>query len=107
MAVCIREALPNPDFALYRIEEKAHQLSFVLVPLSLPILWLLFASRRDIRMFDYVVSALYSLLFMSLLAVAIGLLQRAGHTFGTLASMWCSCRRCTCSCSYVKHIGSA
>ena len=69
----IREALQNPDFALYRIEQKAYKLSFLLIPMSLPVLWLLFAFRRDVHTYDHVVFALYSLSFMSLLFIVIAL----------------------------------
>lgn len=78
----IREALQNPDFALYRIEQKAYKLSFLLIPLSLPVLWLLFAFRRDVHTYDHVVFALYSLSFMSLLFIVIALLARIDPTAG-------------------------
>ena len=76
----IREALLNPDFALYRIEQKAYKLSFLLIPLSLPTLWLLFVFRRDVHTYDHVVFALYSLSFMSLLFVVIALLAKFDPT---------------------------
>ena len=64
-----REALKNPDLALYKIQSKAYKLSFLLVPLSLPWLWLLFAWKREVRMYDHAIFALYSISFMSLLFV--------------------------------------
>ncbi|QYE36171.1 DUF3667 domain-containing protein [Polymorphobacter sp. PAMC 29334] len=78
----IREALLNPDFALYRIEQKAYKLSFLLIPLSLPTLWLLFVFRRDVHTYDHVVFALYSLSFMSLLFIVIALLAKFDPTSG-------------------------
>ncbi len=72
----IKEALKNPDFALYRIEQKAYKLSFLLIPLSLPVLWLMFVFRRDVHTYDHVVFALYSLSFMSLLFIVIALLAK-------------------------------
>ncbi len=78
----IRRALQSPDFALYRIEQKAYKLSFLLVPLSLPVLWLMFVFRRDVHTYDHVVFALYSLSFMSLLFIVIALLAKFDPTAG-------------------------
>ena len=79
----IRDALKNPDFAVYKIQQKAYKFSFLLIPLSLPTLWLLFAFRRDVHTYDHVVFALYSLSFMSLLFVLIALLAKIDPTSGT------------------------
>ena len=65
----IRKALKDPEFALYKVQQKAYKLSFLLVPLSLPVLWMLFLWRRDVKIYDHVVFSLYSLSFMSLLFV--------------------------------------
>jgi len=78
----IREALQNPDFALYRIEQKAYKLSFLLIPMSLPVLWLLFAFRRGVHTYDHVVFALYSLSFMSLLLIVIAVLGKLDPSSG-------------------------
>ena len=78
----VRAALLNPDFALYRIEQKAYKLSFLLIPMSLPVLWLLFAFRRDVHTYDHVVFALYSLSFMSLLFITIALAAKIDPTAG-------------------------
>ncbi len=64
-----RKALKNPELTLYKIQGKAYKLSFLLVPLSLPWLWLMFAWRRDVRMYDHAIFSLYSISFMSLLFV--------------------------------------
>ena len=78
----VREALQNPDFALYRIEQKAYKLSFLLIPLSLPVLWLMFIFRRGVHTYDHVVFSLYSLSFMSLLFIVIALLAKFDPTSG-------------------------
>jgi hypothetical protein len=64
-----RAALQNPQLALYKVQGKIYKFSFLLVPLSLPWLWLMFAFRRGVRMYDHAVFALYSISFMSLLFV--------------------------------------
>ena len=78
----VKKALLNPDFTLYKIQQKAYKLSFLLVPMSLPFLWLLFPFRRSVTLYDHTVFALYSLSFMSLLFVAMVLLSEFGGKVG-------------------------
>lgn len=83
-----RKALLNPDLTLYKIQQKAYKLSFLLVPMSLPFLWLLFPFRRSVTLYDHTVFALYSLSFMSLLfVVAMLLLQFGGAAGGQIAAL--------------------
>jgi len=82
-----RKALLNPDLTLYKVQQKAYKLSFLLVPLSLPFIWLLFPFRRGVTLYDHTVFALYSLSFMSLLFVAIALLMQAGGWGGSIAQL--------------------
>lgn len=81
-----RRALANPELTLYKIEQKAYKLSFLLIPLSLPMLWLLFAGRRGAHLYDHTVFVLYSLSFMSLLIIVTTLMTRTGDLGGNLAS---------------------
>jgi hypothetical protein len=67
------EALKNPQLALYKIQGKIYKFSFLLVPMSLPWLWLMFAFRRDVRMYDHAVFSLYSISFMSLVFTALSI----------------------------------
>lgn len=77
-----RDALKNPELLLYKIQGKAYKLSFLLVPMSLPWLWLMFAFRRNVRMYDHAVFALYSISFMSLLFVTGSIALTAGVKSG-------------------------
>jgi len=70
----IHRAVDNPELLAYKLKSSAYKFSFMLVPISLPFLWLLFALRRDIAVYDHAVFVLYSLSFMSLLAIAFVLL---------------------------------
>ncbi|WP_426166766.1 DUF3667 domain-containing protein [Sandarakinorhabdus sp. DWP1-3-1] len=83
-----RAALRNPQLALYKVQNKIYKFSFLLVPLSLPWLWLMFAFRRNVRMYDHAVFALYSISFMSLLfivgSIALALDFVAGVFWGFL-----------------------
>lgn len=64
----------NPELLIYKLKNTAYKFSFLLVPISLPFIWLLFFWRRDVGMYDHAVFALYSLCFMSLLftLIAVG-----------------------------------
>ncbi len=74
----VRAQLLNPDLALYKLQEIASKFSFLLVPISLPFIALLFLWKRGITFFDHVVFSLYSLSFMSLLFVALAVFAKAG-----------------------------
>lgn len=67
----VRNSFENPDLAVYRIQEAASKFSFLLAPLSLPFIMLLFLWKRGVTMYDHVVYALYALSFASLLSVAM------------------------------------
>ncbi len=72
----IEAATKNPDLAIYKIKNTAYKFAFLLVPISLPFLWLMFVFRRDVTLYDHAVFSLYSLAFMSLLFSVIAI---AGH----------------------------
>lgn len=74
----LRKALKNPELLFYKMQQSAYKFSFLLVPLSLPFVWLLFPFRRSTRLYDHAVFTLYSLSFMSLLFVFAVLLARIG-----------------------------
>lgn len=63
------KALKDPKFVFYKLQNKAYKFSFLLVPLSLPWLWLMFAWKRDVHLYDHAIFALYSISFMSLLFI--------------------------------------
>ena len=76
----LHHQLSNPELFLYRLKNTAYKLSFILIPISLPFLWLMFIGRRDVAVYDHGVFSLYSLSFMSLLFVAVALLGAIGMT---------------------------
>jgi hypothetical protein len=73
----IRHAIANPEFTLYKLKNSASKYSFLLVPITLPFLWLMFFWRRGITMYDHAVFSLYSLSFMALLVTVLALLKAA------------------------------
>lgn len=74
----LRRILADPYLFLFKLREAASRFAFLLVPISLPFLCLMFVARRDVAAYDHVVFSLYSLSFMSLLVIAITLLGRLG-----------------------------
>ena len=67
------------------VQDAASKFSWLLIPFSVPFLWLLFPLRRRYRLYDHTVFVTYSLSFMMILVIAGGLLVAAGCT--SLASM--------------------
>lgn len=87
MEAKIREALKNPEFVFYKMKQKGYKLSFLLVPLSLPWLWLMFFWKRDVVAYDHVVFLLYSISFMSILFVLCATLITLGVGNETLYAL--------------------
>ncbi len=77
----LRHAADNPALTIYKLKSTGAKLSFLLVPISLPFLWLLFCWKRGVTMYDHAVFSLYSLSFMALLFVVLFLLNFAGASF--------------------------
>jgi hypothetical protein len=73
-----RQALTNPKLVLYKVQTRAYKLSFLLVPLSLPWLWLALCSKRGVTLYDHVIFTLYSISFISLLFILGSGLLAAG-----------------------------
>jgi hypothetical protein len=71
----IAEARSNPDLATYKIKNTAYKFSFMLIPISLPFLWLMFFWRPGVTMYDHTIFSLYSLAFMSLFFALVALIQ--------------------------------
>lgn len=71
----IKHATENPDLLFYKLKNTAYKFSFLLIPISLPFLWMMFAWRRDVYLYDHAVFTLYSLSFMSLFFVVLSLMS--------------------------------
>ena len=68
----------NPSLMLYKLQSNGYKYSWLLIPLSVPFLWLLFFWKRRFGGYDHAVFVTYSLAFMSLLFVALSLAGMAG-----------------------------
>ena len=74
----IRNAAANPELVSMRVQDAASKYSWLLIPMSVPFMWLLFPFRRRFNTYDHTVFVTYSLSFMMLLVVAGGLLIAIG-----------------------------
>jgi hypothetical protein len=81
----LRHAAANPELALYKLKNTTYKFSFLLIPISLPFVWLMFFWKRGVTMYDHAVFVLYSLCFMSLLFVVMIPLSKIG--LGWLAGL--------------------
>jgi hypothetical protein len=74
----IRHALDNPELILYKVQANAYKFSWLLIPLSLPFVWLIFVWKRQVKIYDHLVFITYSLCFITLLLVIMSCLAKAG-----------------------------
>jgi len=74
----VKKALKEPKLFLYKLQSSAYKFSWMLVPISLPFIWLLFAFRRDVGPYDHAIFAIYSLSAMTLGVVGLSLLRALG-----------------------------
>lgn len=64
----------NPSLMLYKLQTNGYKFSWLLIPLSIPFVWLLFAWKRRFKAYDHAIFVTYSLSFMSLLFIAMSLI---------------------------------
>ena len=77
-----KEAVKNPSLLAYKMQSNAYKYSWALIPISIPLVWLLFAFRREFKPYDHAIFVTYSLAFMSLLLVMMSVLSRLGPLGG-------------------------
>ncbi len=71
----IDKAGKNPSLLAYKVQANAYKFSWLLIPISIPFVALLFLWRRRFRLFDHAVFVTYSLAAMTLLVVALSLIR--------------------------------
>lgn len=77
----------NPSLMIYKLQANAYKFSWLLIPLSIPFMWLLFFWKRRYRAYDHAIFVTYSISFITLLFVALSALAVAGmpHTMTVFA----------------------
>ena len=83
----ILHKLGNPDLAVYKFQQTTYKFAFLLVPMSIPFVWLMFAWKRGFTWYDHGVFVLYSLTFMSILFLVLGALGRMNGWFAGALGM--------------------
>jgi hypothetical protein len=73
-----RRAKANPELLIYKLESDAYKYSWLLIPISVPFVWLLFPFSRRFHLYDHTVFVTYSLSFMMLVL----LVASAGAKWG-------------------------
>ena len=63
----------NPGLMLYKLQANSYKFSWLLIPLSIPFVWILFAWKRRFKAYDHAIFITYSLSFMTLLFVVLSL----------------------------------
>ncbi len=81
----IQHKLENPELAIYKLQQTFYKFSFLLVPISIPFVALLFLWKRGFTLYDHGVFVLYSLTFMSLLIMVAAAMGRVGGAVGGVA----------------------
>ncbi|MFN7747113.1 MAG: DUF3667 domain-containing protein [Hyphomonadaceae bacterium] len=69
----LKHKFENPELFLYKLQNTVYKFSFLLIPISLPFIWLLLFWKRGVTLYDHAVFALYSVSFMSFLFLALAL----------------------------------
>lgn len=71
----IKKWQQNPSLMLYKLQSNGYKFSWLLIPLSVRFLWLMFAWRRRFKAYDHAVFVTYSLSFMSLLFIIMSIVS--------------------------------
>lgn len=74
----LNEKFANPELAFYKLQQTFYKFSFLLIPISIPFVALLFVWKRGFTLYDHGVFVLYSLTFMSLLIMVVAAAGRVG-----------------------------
>lgn len=74
----IAHANDNPSLLLYKLKTSGYKYSWLLIPLSIPFLWILFFWRRDVHLYDHAIFTTYSISFMMVLVILLSIAAALG-----------------------------
>ena len=77
----------NPSLMLYKLQSNSYKFSWLLIPLSIPFVWMLFFWKRQYHLYDHAVFVTYSLSFMTLLFIGITIAAELGVGSKVLTSI--------------------
>lgn len=70
--------MQNPGLALYKLQSNGYKFAWLLIPLSLPFVWLVTLGVRGHHFYDHAVFTTYSISFMCLLFLTMAVLAELG-----------------------------
>ncbi len=74
----------NSDFLLYKMKANGYKLSWLLIPISLPFVWIAMLGVRGHHFYDHVIFTIYSMSFVTLLFITLAVLGSIGFLSGWL-----------------------
>lgn len=83
----VKKKLLNPDLAIYKLQQTLYKFSFLLIPLSIPFVALLFLWKRGFTLYDHGVFVIYSLTAVSILFLLTAALGKLWSGFGVLGGL--------------------
>lgn len=81
----LMKKLQNPELTLYKLQQTFYKFSFLLIPISIPFVALLFIWKRGFTLYDHGVFVLYSLTFMAMLIMVTAGVMRFGGALAVAA----------------------
>lgn len=66
----------NPGLMLYKLQTNSYKFSWLLIPLSVPFMWLMFFWKSRFRAYDHAIFVTYSIAFMSLLFIVVSVMVK-------------------------------
>ena len=74
----------NTALSLYKMKANGYKFSWLLIPLSLPFVWLAMIGVRGHYIYDHAIFTIYSISFMSILFIILAILGSIGVSLGWL-----------------------
>lgn len=81
----IVKANANPGLAIYKLQSSAYKYSWLLIPLSTPVVVVLFLWRRRFTLYDHAIFVTFSIAFMMVLVIVLTLAGAAGVPGGLIS----------------------
>ena len=82
----IKSANENPNLFLYRMQTSAYKYGWLLIPISTPMVWLLFFWKRKYKAYDHLVFVTFSLTFVLLMVAVLVVAGAVGLPAAIIAS---------------------
>lgn len=83
-----KKMVTNPGLALYKLQSNGYKFAWLLIPLSLPFVWLVTLGVRGHRFYDHAVFTTYSITFMCFLFVIVSIAGWLGIADGWLGAVF-------------------